>query len=353
MFQRVLPADRDTFLHHHNKGIKMRNLTWIRYQSLVLTSQVSAAVSTVSCRTRFRITCCVRLPWVFSLDTSPVFPGLRCLNAFEEIRQVVVASRLPQCGLIRCVLTIRLGLASLAGMSRTWHGVPLTACRVVRSLLSCRSCRPLWRSGYLPGIPFVKLLFSTLKLTSLVWWSTWKLCKCPVPHQTSVSSFIIFMYKFSQFCPVGALSRWFLSPFQMSSSFFEPFLAFCHNKMFQAHLVLCSPQPWNRPCLQGALFLWLEKSFHFLLFFKLLNFVLEYNRLAILWSFQMDSKVTQHPYTPLPSRLPHDIERNTLSIQEVPVGYREGHLETKIWMLAVLSAVRVLLLPDALSEQRK
>ena len=261
--------------------------------------------------------------------------------------------RLPQCGLIRCVLTIRLGLASLAGTSRTWPGVLLTACRVVRSLLSCRSCRPLWRSGCLPGIPFVKLLFSTLKLTSLGWWSTWKLCKCPDPHQTS--SFLVPYFHVQIFSILSSRSPFKMVsvPFQMSSSFFEPFLAFCHNKMFQAHLVLCSPQPWNRLCLQGALFLWLEKSFHCLLFFKLLNFVLEYNRLAILWSFQMDSKVTQHPYTPLPSRLPHDIERNTLSIQEVPVGYREGHLETKIWMLAVLSAVRVLLLPDALSEQRK
>ena len=214
----------------------------------------------VSCRTRFRIPCCVPLSWLFSLDSSRVFPGPHHLNAFEG-RRPVVSSHLPQCGLIRCVLVVRLGLASLAGASQGRQPGPPAASRVARGLLCSHSRQLLWRGGCLQASP--------LWSCSSPLWDEQVLCgevlgnyvNVWFPIRLPVSSFIILMYKFSQFCPVGALSRWFLFPFRMSSSFFEPFLAFCHNKMFQAHLVFCLPQPWNQPCLQGALFLWLEKSF--------------------------------------------------------------------------------------------
>lgn len=37
----------------------------------------------------------------------------------------------------------------------------------------------------------------------------------------------------------------------MSPLFSEQFLAFCHNEMFQANLVLSVPGPWNQPFLSG------------------------------------------------------------------------------------------------------
>lgn len=36
---------------------------------------------------------------------------------------------------------------------------------------------------------------------------------------------------------------------------FEYFLIFWRNKILQTHLVLFQLQPWNQPCLQGALVL--------------------------------------------------------------------------------------------------
>ena len=50
---------------------------------------------------------------------------------------------------------------------------------------------------------------------------------------------------------VGAFLSCLLYPFDISPSFFEHFFAFWHNRMFQSHLVLSLPQPWNQVFLQG------------------------------------------------------------------------------------------------------
>ena len=56
-------------------------------------------------------------------------------------------------------------------------------------------------------------------------------------------------------CVVPALapSIWLLHPFSMPLSFFEHFLIFWHQKMFQVHLLFFLSQAWNLPFLQGAL----------------------------------------------------------------------------------------------------
>ena len=42
-------------------------------------------------------------------------------------------------------------------------------------------------------------------------------------------------------------------PFDIFSSFFEDFLTFGHNDIFQAHLIYFLPRPWDPPFLYGAL----------------------------------------------------------------------------------------------------
>lgn len=61
--------------------------------------------------------------------------------------------------------------------------------------------------------------------------------------------FIIFGAQASQIWPVTAPSSWFLCPCDILHLFFfflNHFLTFCHNKMFQTHLVPC-PCPAPAP----------------------------------------------------------------------------------------------------------
>ena len=64
---------------------------------------------------------------------------------------------------------------------------------------------------------------------------------------------VYFIDQLSQIWPVGALSIGILCPFDIFSSFFEDFLTFGHNDIFQAHLIYFLPRPWDPPFLYGAL----------------------------------------------------------------------------------------------------
>ena len=40
---------------------------------------------------------------------------------------------------------------------------------------------------------------------------------------------------------------------KVSPSLFEYLITLKHMELFQSHLILCLPQPWNAPLLQGTL----------------------------------------------------------------------------------------------------
>ena len=62
----------------------------------------------------------------------------------------------------------------------------------------------------------------------------------------------ISLLTLSQIWPLGAPSSWFLCPFNFLSLFYEHFSTVWHWKMFQTHLLLLLPQPWDPPLHQGA-----------------------------------------------------------------------------------------------------
>lgn len=116
-------------------------------------------------------------------------------------------------------------------------------------------------SRYWQQLRWCPLVFSTVRLLfSPLWFyrDTLKLCNYLVPHQT-IHLFIsgwtygflfysmgynlllllfILMLKLSPVWLVGVPPRGPLYPFEKCPSFFEYFLAFWHNKMFQVYLVL-------------------------------------------------------------------------------------------------------------------
>lgn len=71
---------------------------------------------------------------------------------------------------------------------------------------------------------------------------------------------IIIIYYVIEIVPFGQwkVLQAGVYPFDMPLFFFflfEYFLIFWRNKTLQTHLVLFQLQPWNQPCLQGALVL--------------------------------------------------------------------------------------------------
>lgn len=78
--------------------------------------------------------------------------------------------------------------------------------------------------------------------------------------QNPWSSLFIMLLKLSPVWPVESPSGWGVSFWHASLFFFlfEYFLIFWRNKILQTHLVLFQLQPWNQPCLQGALVLFSE-----------------------------------------------------------------------------------------------
>lgn len=77
----------------------------------------------------------------------------------------------------------------------------------------------------------------------------------------------VLMLNLSQICLMEETSSWLLYPLDLSPAFFEHSLAFGH-KMFQAHLVLSLPQPWNWPFTRASwvlLTFWRFFSFSILL----------------------------------------------------------------------------------------
>lgn len=61
-------------------------------------------------------------------------------------------------------------------------------------------------------------------------------------------SLFISMLSLSQIWLVAATFSWILHPSDMSPSFFEQFLTYCH-RIFQHHVVISPSKPWNQPFL--------------------------------------------------------------------------------------------------------